>query len=87
MIRLFAAAALCVALVAFGRAQPDHAHIVIDTDCAQTTVQAFGGDLGYPGPSQVTCEYDSLGTVVHVDIRVFDKRQSWIYLPLVNSSE
>lgn len=65
------------------RAQSDKARIVIDTDCTDTTVQAYGGDLGYPGPSRLVCEYDSMGKVLHVDLRLFAERRVWVYLPLV----
>lgn len=64
-------------------ARSSQASIVIRTDGTTATVETFGGDVGYPGPSQVVIERDALGIVVVSRVRLFvplDERvyASWV---------
>lgn len=68
--------------VAYAELQP--ARITITTDGTTSTVEVSGGDVGYPGPSQVTIERDALGLVVVSRVRVFEARPWRTYLPVVH---
>lgn len=62
----------------------DQAKIIVTTDGTTATVEAYGGDLGYPGPSSVEFFHDDLGVVLVTRVRLFDERETWVFVPWVS---
>lgn len=64
-------------------AAADPAQIVVTTDGVTSSVQAYGGDLGYPGPSSVDVTYDEHGPLITIVQRIFPAYDERVYLPMV----
>lgn len=83
-MRIICAGLLVLSAFVAVRAYETDAAITITTNGTVAEVTTFGGDVGYPGPSSVVIERDSLGLVVVSRTRLFVPLKEKVWLPGVS---
>lgn len=77
-------AVLTVLSIAAAASYVQPATISITTDGTSSSIEVSGGDVGYPGPSEVVIERDVLGLVIVSRTRLLIEPQR-VYLPQVSN--